>query len=370
MGSQAGQTGGRFDALDSVRGLAALVVVINHCMNMFPALGGVVPGQFPPMVTRSELLILKSPLFLAMYGRGAVAIFFVLSGFVLALPWFRGSPLPYGLFVLRRFCRIYLPYAVAVAVAMVLATWLGGRDMPPLSAWFTQNWIEPVNGQIVLDHVLMLGAHNTFDNAVWSLNHEMRISLVFPLLILPVVGFGAAGAVASAAALYAAAWAVSHFAGWHGAGGEIAATIRYGMFFIFGGLLARYAERLNRMPPSLLAGASLIAGLGCLWLSREPAIMALGSSLIILAGILPGGIRRTLQRRWLRGLGRISYSLYLTHLLVLLSAVHLLGDLLSLTVILPGVVVVSLVFATGFQRLVEGPSDQLGRTLARQLAGR
>lgn len=370
MGSQAGQAGSRFDALDSVRGLAALVVVVNHCMNMFPALGGVVPGRLPPAFSRLELILVKSPLFLAMYGRGAVAIFFVLSGFVLALPWFRGSHLPYGLFVLRRFCRIYLPYAAAVAAAMILATWLGSPYPAPFSAWFVGNWIEPVNSQTVLDHVLMLGAHDTFDNAVWSLNHEMRISLVFPLLILPVVRFGLPGAAVTAVVLYATAWTVTHFGGWQGGAGEVAATIRFGTFFIFGGVLARYAERLNQMKPSLLAGASLIAGLGCLWLSREPVFMAIGSSLIILAGILPGGIRRTLQRPWLRWLGRISYSLYLTHLLVLLSAVHLLGDRLPLTAILPGVVAVSLVLATAFQRLVEGPSDQLGRNLARRLAGR
>ena len=75
------EPGGRFEALDSLRGLAALVVVINHGLDLFPGIGG------PPIVVGLAVgRVLHSPLSLLWDGLGAVAVFFVLSGFVLALP--------------------------------------------------------------------------------------------------------------------------------------------------------------------------------------------------------------------------------------------------------------------------------------------
>jgi peptidoglycan/LPS O-acetylase OafA/YrhL len=140
------------------------------------------------------------------------------------------------------------------------------------------------------------------------------------------------------------------------------------MFFVFGAALAHSADGLAARQPNWLATTVLLAGLACLWLSTEPAVMAGGSVLIVLAAVLPGRIRRTLNHPWLRWLGRISYSLYLTHLLVLLSAAHLLAAMLPMKVILAGVAVTALVFAAGFQRLVEAPSDRLGRRLTRGFA--
>jgi len=352
----------RYPALDSVRGLAALTVLVNHCLSLFPLFGGASAGDTVPYPGAAVLGLLRSPVALLWDGRGAVAIFFVLSGFVLALPWFRGTELPWPSFVLRRFCRIYLPYAAAVGLAMALTASLPAA--PAVTAWFDANWTEPVSITAVLDHVLMLGAHNTFDNAVWSLNHEMRISLFFPLLMLPLLRFGLAGGAVSAVVLYLTAGAITHVFGWHGALAEVAATIRYSTFFILGAALARSAGRLHAGQPGPAATVALLTGLCCLWLSREPAVMAAGSALIILAAIRPGRIQRTLNRPGLRTLGRISYSLYLVHLLVLLSAAHLLIGILPLPAIVAGAFLASLLAAALFHRLVEAPSDRLGRRLS------
>ncbi len=349
----------RFATLDSVRGLASLAVVLNHCLNMYPIFDQAGGGQSMPRPGTALELILWSPLSLAWNGRGAVAIFFVLSGFVLALPWFRGRPPPYRMFVLRRFCRIYLPYAAAAALAMLLAALVPAA--PPISAWFDPNWREPVTGAVLVDHILMLGAHNTFNNAVWSLNHEMRISLLFPLLLLPLLCHGLAGGMIAALALYGTAGAITYFAGWTGAPAEITATIRFSMFFVLGAMLARSAARLHTAGPGHVAWIALAAGLFCLWYSVEPAVMAIGSVLIIAAAILPGRIQKILVWPSLRVLGQVSYSLYLTHLLVLLSAVHLLNGLLPLTVIVAGAFLASFPTAYMFHRCIEAPADRLGR---------
>ncbi len=369
----------RFDALDSLRGVAAMAVVVNHCLDLFPFVGGFSSAQTAHAPTAFAAWLLRSPLSLAWDGRGAVAVFFVLSGFVLSLPWFRDRALSYSSFVLRRICRIYLPYLVAVAFSMALATLLASLRPPLLSLWFdTSNWVEPVSWTAIGDHLLMLGGHNTFDNPVWSLDHEMRISLVFPLLVLPLLRFGVKSALVLAIILYGAAGALTHFAGWHGAPAELAATLRFSTFFLLGAALARYADALAEgdrhgrwiVPPGLAAWSALAAGLLLLWASREPAIMAAASGLVILSAILPGAIRGALRRRVPRALGRVSYSLYLTHLPVILSAVYLLHGRLPL----PAIVVLSLLVVLPvswlFNRLVEEPANRLGRRLTREGGGR
>ena len=108
---------GRIEALDSVRGIAAVIVVIHHCFLVQPVYsnfffshyktnaGGVISSIF-----------LHSPLRIVWAGYEAVTLFYVLSGLVLALPWIEGRPVEYRTFAIRRMCRLYIPYAVAIAI--------------------------------------------------------------------------------------------------------------------------------------------------------------------------------------------------------------------------------------------------------------
>src|SRR4051794_22028684 len=76
----------RITALDSVRGIAAFLVVMNHCYLTFwpagPTLAGVLIG-----------------------GRASVIVFFVLSGYVLARSLTHNAE-PASVFIARRFFRI------------------------------------------------------------------------------------------------------------------------------------------------------------------------------------------------------------------------------------------------------------------------
>lgn len=85
-------------------------------------------------------LLTQTPMRIVWAGGGAVELFFVLSGFVLSLPWLRGRRPSYGEFVVRRVCRIYLPYIVAIAVTMILCHILMpmrlAGQLPNTSEWF------------------------------------------------------------------------------------------------------------------------------------------------------------------------------------------------------------------------------------------
>ena len=62
-------------------------------------------------------------------------------------------------------------------------------------------------------------------------------------------------------------------------------------------------------------------------------------------------------------LGKVSYSLYLIHVPLLVSAVHLTYGRLPLGVTIPAVIAASLLCAELMHRFVELPSIRLGRIL-------
>ena len=105
---------GRIDSLNSLRGLAALIVLLHHCYYM---LDGSKTGELS--------IVRLSPLRLFIAGHAAVIVFFLLSGFVLALPY--RSEQPNALcFIIRRACRIYIPFASAIFLSAAVVIMIPG----------------------------------------------------------------------------------------------------------------------------------------------------------------------------------------------------------------------------------------------------
>ena len=114
----------RYNELDALRGIAALMVVMWHFVCATYTVED--PG------TKSFVM----SLYFLVQGRAAVILFFILSGFVLSLPFFREPQPGYGGFVLRRICRIYLPYVVLIACTIHVRTFVTIKKIPGLSDWF------------------------------------------------------------------------------------------------------------------------------------------------------------------------------------------------------------------------------------------
>ena len=391
--------GSRLEMLDSVRGVAAAVVVVHHCLLTQPAFNDYFFSTWATEpATLMQWLLFKTPLRLVWDGYEAVTLFYVLSGLVLALPWLQGRPPAYSVYAIKRICRIYLPYLAAIGIAATLSGMHVFRaPVEGLSEWVnTMNWSHPVTAYTLVDHVLMIGHHNNLDGVIHSLIWEMRVSLLFPLMVVPIVRWRLWGALGVTAVITTVILAIQfRYLGANagldmlastpelGTVGKLALELQwttyYAYFFVLGTLLAMYLP-LIRSAMAGIAGwralAFLVVGLLVFqghW-SRHYALqqimVGLGSAMIIMAALGTGAFPNVLRHRFLIWLGEISYSLYLIHVPLLLAASLLLDGVVPQIVTLITVPFVSIGVAWLFQIWIAKPSVTLGVTLAARVTGR
>ncbi|MGZ4294629.1 MAG: acyltransferase family protein [Solirubrobacteraceae bacterium] len=303
----AGSRSPRLAGLDGLRGLAALYVVVNHVfLRAFPGYrvdhAPVWAGWF-------------------IYGRFAVVVFIVLSGFSLAL-----SPARHGWrldavsrFAQRRARRILPAYWAALAFSLAVA-WLivpqPGHGMPDARSVL-------VNGLLVQN----LAAAHSPNAAFWSMAVEAQLYIAFPLLLLMVRRWGA---IAMVAAVTVVAAAVGVF-GPHisrldtlviQSPPDLAALFAVGI--LTAGIVGASTARRS-WPWGWFALAAVAPVVGIIWwqgsvwtldhlfwldLALGPAIACL---LAAVATGRPAPLLHLLDTRPVRNLGASSYSLYLTH---------------------------------------------------------
>jgi peptidoglycan/LPS O-acetylase OafA/YrhL len=323
-------------------------------------------------------------------GGGAVSMFFVLSGFVLAHPYF--SPRRPGLpprtlilktFYLRRLVRIWLPWFIAFVASIFARRYFfhAYPTQPPGSAWLHLFWQKPMTVPDFFRQCLF-SLHDATRMLLpqdWSLGVELRGSLLIPLFI-----FLARKHVSALAGL---AIAILVF---HGTG-------EYYLCFAMGVGAAHYyhkteARRRSLTQPvkwALLACGVLFyeahlatpqAWAGVPIMSKiNFSLSGIGSVFIIAAALVSDRLREHLHLPPVLFLGRISFSVYLLQFIPLLcflpwlvSQLNAWGiysppTLLIITVL--AAVVTTLAMAAVMYRFIERPSIELGRWATRRIQG-
>ena len=301
----------RNHALDGLRGLAALGVLTLHVW-MFTVQGAHGRDELVSLLT-GEL-------------RLGVVLFFVLSGYLLAGPWVACAlddrPTPrLGRFAAKRAARIVPAYWVA----MIGSFWLlagSGHDYEvsvgqlPLFAAFGQNYVASAAGRL--------------DPPMWSLVVEVSFYAVLPLAGWVLVRCARRGRMVAACtglAGFGLAWSA---AGALRAWPETAMSTLPTFLPVFACGMAAAALAHRRVPSRGLWWALVVSGavLVCAdaWWHHQGTAMtghvvrdlpaALGfAALVAAVAAHPPAV---LSRAPLRGLGTISYGLYLWHLPVLL----------------------------------------------------
>ena len=364
----------RFEELDSLRGLAAVAVIFHHFLYLLPA---ICDEQRAPQF----LLITYTPLHTFWAGREAVLFFFLLSGFVLSLP-FQERRVPYTPFIIKRVFRIYMPYLAAVCVAFAARTAFSREGLPELSAWANRAWIEPVTLSAAVQHLLLIGSFDNmqFDPVLWSLVHEMRISIIFPALMLLVTRtwWGTSlciGLIVSA---------IAHLVSGHTSFLErtdYVETFKYVYLFVIGALMARHRqpilERYSRLgrPANycLLTAAtvfytykySVLPDVEVLHKHYfDDLMVTVGIAIFILTALAATSASRLLTARPLVFTGKISYSIYLFHAILPFAWTNLLFGKVPLWTILPLTLVSTFLVSALMYKAVEEPSISIGRSLA------
>jgi peptidoglycan/LPS O-acetylase OafA/YrhL len=383
---------GRIEALDSVRGIAAFIVVIHHCFLTRAVYSDFFFSHWKTHATGLvSWIFLYTPARIVWAGYEAVTLFYVLSGLVLALPWVEGKAPEYKKFAMRRMCRLYIPYMVGIAAAGVLNVVLFQHAyVSGASGWVnSMTWTNPVTPYVLFDHIALIGHHATINGVTHTLIWEIRVSLLFPLIIVPIYRWGVRGALAVLAFLLALIVGLQLLYGDIGAVGnllvgrpnqsllnksafELQWTAYYACFFVFGSLLAARLREIRLLFSRagswlgfVLLGSGLLVFQGhwSQWHAVQEFMVAVGSVLILCAALAPGGVEKMLLKRFPRYLGKLSFSLYLVHLPVILALTIFTHGALSLPLLILIVVPVSIALADVFDRLVTAPSATLGHRL-------
>ncbi|OSY11781.1 acyltransferase family protein [Bacillus mycoides] len=370
----------RYKELDSLRGIAAIIVLLGHFLALFPILG--------KKVMYSTFGAYFSILW---QGHSAVIIFFVLSGFVLYLPFYKGTKFNYLKYLIKRVCRIYIPYIVILFIAIGIKLGIHSKigTIPGLVQW--GSWNIEVSFNRVMDHILFLREFNSdaFIMVIWSLVHEMRISIVFPLIIFLLLRVNWKVSIGIAMFLSVIGYLLmknipSEFN--IPVSTNYFITLHYSSMFIIGALLAKNREYLVSKIINLKV-KYLLLPLGLLFFSypRIPFMLlskligeidyelyliiidwyiCFGAVLIILSALSSKLFSKLLLIKPVQFIGEISYSLYLVHPIVLLTTVHIFYGKISVPLILLISFIFTMVVSVLCYKFIEIPSIKIGRKLA------
>jgi len=325
---------------DGLRGLAALWVLLFHVStgHHVDALLGVLPAAVDRVVFT--------------WGHGGVAVFFVLSGCVLALTAERVAldAAGAGRFVLRRLLRLAPPYVVALGVAVALGLAKGesfGAAQLVAHLLFVQTLADVPPVGIVF----------------WTLGIEFQFYVAFALLTWLADASGAerAARTRTISRRVVAALALAWPLGWLATPEQPAGILPFWGQFMAGVLAwdAMRGARASQVIAIAYAGLLLACGI-----ARDDLFTGIAgaTALALLAAHACGGLHAWLSGRAAQALGRVSYSLYLMHVPTITLAAALLhrlpshrgiaGELADASLILAACLAV----AGAFWRAIERPS--------------
>lgn len=355
--------------LQSIRGLAALVVVLHHCSFYF---------------TYDQTL--KHAAELALNAHAAVVCFFVLSGFVLHLSWGQKDLAvgPLGKFYVRRAFRIYPALWAACLFGVAYVALFHADPMPAVVDpwWHGESRFAAFSLRSATSTVV--GNTTPLVIPIWTLRIELLGSLLLPFLTYAV---SRSKAVFWGAATVLFLMAISPVR---------LGPLQFLVHFAFGVAVAHAAVRTRQRHSAVFYVTIAAAGFVAMWFGRTlfdarfmtnynaplPALIeGLGASAVIYAVYCSSDVFKWLRHSSLIWIGDISYSLYLVHLPLLGILGGLFVERFRLSIFETGgvggtialmiaTVFTSLVTAALLYRYVEVPSIEAGKRLLARWEGR
>jgi peptidoglycan/LPS O-acetylase OafA/YrhL len=370
---------GRLQSIDALRGIAALGVVLYHAVLQTDSVA-------PNNLLRWPVKLLQ---FVSSFGYIGVFLFFVISGFCIHLQWAksRAAQLPqavqFGSFWRRRIRRLYPPYLIAFALFMLMAALTTGINI-------THFFVYDVVMHLLMLHNLDPNTCYSINGVFWTLAIEEQLYLAYFLLLFLRTRWGW-GPTLLVCALARLGWFFFSHAAWLTTGTGIPvpeAAASHWFTWALGAIAVEAAFGLIKLPKwgrnLWIGGAAIVLASATstilpltqkdtlphdlAWMLMHPA-WGVGFFILVnrvvaaeqswLAQLRKPGVASRMAGRGAAGaafVGVFSYSLYLTHELVIMQSwwfvIKGLPPVLnSLLVVIPATVA----FAWVFSRFCEKP---------------
>lgn len=315
--------------LEGVRGIAAFCVFLHHFFIIF------YPAYHDGNASLSklggfELYFYHSPLSFLLNGNFMVCIFFILSGYVLSLKYWKSNKQEYLVqSAIKRFFRLYLPTAFSIVVSFLCLKYFAQHytslfevskstylnvDLQPhdltltylLKALFFKVVLQKdvnINVALWTINVELLGSYILY--AVLSLTHN-AIQKSRVILIIIICGF---------LYYYSNLYFIAFFLG------SFLNLISFETFklkkvlvflFLISGLM------LGSVPSEFIE-SNIHSGLVRLILGKDEFLHIIGAFLLVLAIKEGRVVRSFLEKKLFIYFGKISFGLYLIHMVILYS---------------------------------------------------
>ncbi len=353
----------RFHSLNSLRGIAAFIVVLNHAF---------ISVAFEFFTTNETFQ--NNPIYNLFNARLAVLFFFILSGFVLSLAYISGNNLRYRAYIIRRFCRIYIPFMVITLLTVGLYYVITKTFSEPNLEWSL--WNEVLTADIIAQHFFMTNKTVMLNPPLWTLMIEMKVVMIFPLLAYLVIKNPTVTLVTSCAISYVSALAfisIDEYDNFYTASSHISSIlmlIYYLQFFVLGIFLAVKKEVIIKSL-GLIPGAVhcfviiVLLAIPHAQIKHDFLLLEIGygifTAYVIMLAIKYERFEKLLLTQPIKWLGRVSYSLYLIHVPILWGAFYILNDLVSTPYILGTALIITLILSEIVYRTIEKPAQYFGK---------
>ncbi len=352
----------RFGYIDSLRGIAALLVIYLHLADHFlhtePNLGALDRRSF---IALTEVIDI---------GKAAVIVFFAISGYVIPFSLMKRSDHAVRRFVIGRFFRLYPAYwlslAAGIAILVVAAHQHFSAPMVVANATMLQQFVGIEN---------VLGIY-------WTL----QIELIFYALC---IGLFAIGLLRNTKFIFSAAVIFLSFglvlaAARFWSGIKLPVVVPLSLAIMFWGMIRRQADNgehtaIRADVALLVLFAVVIPLLSILAYNRDYGYNETWYRYTISYGAAIGFFALCTSKARInfagtRYLGRISYSIYLfgpvAEQIVLLSLLPRLGIGQGAHLYIVVAMVLAVALAAVIYRFVEAPSIAFGRRMSDRFAGR
>jgi exopolysaccharide production protein ExoZ len=282
----------RLTAIQSLRAIAALMVVFHHVQDQSPGFKAVWDTQV---------------------GQAGVDLFFVISGFVMVYVTGERERSPRQFIAMRaaRIIPVYWFYTACAVVLMVAAPWLyRSGELSVRHVVLSLLFIPHETAHAGLSPVIRLG---------WTLNYEMFFYVIFAIAMAISARYRLWLAAGFLSLLTATGYAMNFVGFSIGAADfyfrSIILEFAFGMIIASMFLRGKFQSIGHRWGTALIIGGflALIALDRFYSDSTRAVVYGLPSSCIMIGALIAGNRTRILNSNLLQKIGDASYSIYLVH---------------------------------------------------------